>query len=93
MEIEPAKIGLPSGKHTKNNQKTIENCPYIVDLPIKVVIFNKVMLVYQRVAQEYGEVQCRDVKLGIDVDRSICVYCMCVCIYIYISQPRSLGEW
>ena len=54
-----------------NIQKAIENGPFIVNLPIKVVIFNKVMLVYQRVAQEYGEVQCRDVKLGIDVDRSI----------------------
>ena len=27
-------------KHTKNNQKTSENGPFIVDLPIKVVIFH-----------------------------------------------------
>ena len=25
---------VPSGKHTKNIQKTIENDPFIVDLPI-----------------------------------------------------------
>ena len=39
---------LASGKHT---YIAIENGPFIVDLPIKVVIFHSFLCVYQRVNQ------------------------------------------
>ena len=42
LDLLPA---LPSGKHTK----TIEHGPFIVDLPIKIVLFHCCVNVYQRV--------------------------------------------
>ena len=39
---------FPSGKHTSI---AIEHGPFIVDLPIKVVIFHSFLYVYQRVNQ------------------------------------------